>query len=565
MSAESDLFKLPVLELSRSLQDHTASISDLAANYVIHCAINKLHAVIKPVGIIGAGAAGLYAAMILQDLGIEYEILEANDRIGGRIFTHRFNGEAGRHAPKNTPERYDYFDVGAMRFPDIPFMNRVFDLIRRVRVDDLLVDYHLGVGNNLAYYNTRGPFRKSDIRPKSDPFGVSIASGGTVPEKYALAGTQSWISKTFDPFRDLFREAYEGQNEEDRFYAFEKAWKTLMEQDHHTTRGYMQTQKEDQAPFPEPVVNWLETFHAGTGTYNAAFTESVMSSLNFNWPWPHLDPPSTPNAQITKWYCIDGGSDHIVYKMADALESEPILKQRVTKMEKRGNRIVVTGVDTGGVRQWKRRYDQVICTVPLGCLGAIDTDGLGLLYNHKQAIRALQYHSSTKVGIKFKERWWEKAGVNQVIPTGPIRGGQSSTDTQIRTCVYPSYGLYTLDAPGVLIASYTTAQDSRRIGVLAQDKGSVAGEMLLEQTLDELAKMHGISKKQFGPVEDYFAHNWDTDVFARARSRIMGLGSSGHRATMGGCLPALKHPLGAAGSILLARRRRCTMGGSWAR
>jgi hypothetical protein len=42
------------------------------------------------VGIIGAGAAGLYTAMILQDLGIQYELLEANKTVGGRLFTHRF-------------------------------------------------------------------------------------------------------------------------------------------------------------------------------------------------------------------------------------------------------------------------------------------------------------------------------------------------------------------------------------------------------------------------------------------------------------------------------------------
>lgn len=42
------------------------------------------------VGIIGAGASGLYTAMILQDLGIEYELLEASEKVGGRLFTHHF-------------------------------------------------------------------------------------------------------------------------------------------------------------------------------------------------------------------------------------------------------------------------------------------------------------------------------------------------------------------------------------------------------------------------------------------------------------------------------------------
>jgi cation diffusion facilitator CzcD-associated flavoprotein CzcO len=44
-----------------------------------------------PVCIIGAGVAGLYTAMMLDFLGIKYEILEASERHGGRLYTHHFN------------------------------------------------------------------------------------------------------------------------------------------------------------------------------------------------------------------------------------------------------------------------------------------------------------------------------------------------------------------------------------------------------------------------------------------------------------------------------------------
>lgn len=85
-----------------------------------------------PIGIIGAGAAGLCAAMMLQDLGIDYEILEAEvaekdgGHLGGRIWTHRFNGQEGVDAPFNDPKRYDYIDMGAMRYPDIPTQKPTF-------------------------------------------------------------------------------------------------------------------------------------------------------------------------------------------------------------------------------------------------------------------------------------------------------------------------------------------------------------------------------------------------------------------------------------------------------
>ena len=39
------------------------------------------------VGIVGGGFAGLYAGLVLQSLGIECEVFESSDRVGGRIET----------------------------------------------------------------------------------------------------------------------------------------------------------------------------------------------------------------------------------------------------------------------------------------------------------------------------------------------------------------------------------------------------------------------------------------------------------------------------------------------
>lgn len=61
------------------------------------------------VGIIGAGAAGLYAAILLDSLGIEYDLIEASDRVGGRIYTYRFNETAWSNSTPDDPDYYDYF------------------------------------------------------------------------------------------------------------------------------------------------------------------------------------------------------------------------------------------------------------------------------------------------------------------------------------------------------------------------------------------------------------------------------------------------------------------------
>lgn len=77
------------------------------------------------IGIVGAGVSGLFTALLFDwlnehptlkgKLKIDYEIIEAADdsRVGGRLFTHHFS-----------PADHDYYDVGAMRFPENEVMNR---------------------------------------------------------------------------------------------------------------------------------------------------------------------------------------------------------------------------------------------------------------------------------------------------------------------------------------------------------------------------------------------------------------------------------------------------------
>ena len=93
--------------------------------------------------IVGAGAAGLFTAMIfdwlksksdkgeLPDLRIKYDFFEAagEDRAGGRLYTHTFEGTnqypAGPH---------QYYDVGAMRFPDNPVMQKFVPKLYRTKL-----------------------------------------------------------------------------------------------------------------------------------------------------------------------------------------------------------------------------------------------------------------------------------------------------------------------------------------------------------------------------------------------------------------------------------------------
>jgi hypothetical protein len=91
--------------------------------------------------IIGAGAAGLYTAMMLKFLGIDFDIVEASDHVGGRCATHSFNGY-GPDCPHN------YYDMGAMRIPEIASMTPTLRLITSpslLNIPHTLVDYEYNI------------------------------------------------------------------------------------------------------------------------------------------------------------------------------------------------------------------------------------------------------------------------------------------------------------------------------------------------------------------------------------------------------------------------------------
>jgi monoamine oxidase len=61
------------------------------------------------IGIIGAGATGLFSALLLKEQGMDIKILEANpSRVGGRIYTVD---------AENDNRQYQYGEAGAMRLP----------------------------------------------------------------------------------------------------------------------------------------------------------------------------------------------------------------------------------------------------------------------------------------------------------------------------------------------------------------------------------------------------------------------------------------------------------------
>ncbi|KAI5990294.1 amine oxidase [Pisolithus orientalis] len=485
----------------------------------------------KKVGILGAGVGGLYTALILDSLDIEYEILEASDRAGGRLSTYKFPGG----------QKYDYYDAGAMRYP-LPkkdeqgqykngIMKRLAELIiypplnqGSDRLEDKLVPYHFEAleGPNLkpGFYYFNGVRERISDKPGSfhaDQLGVAPS--------YIKAGTDAIHNDVIEPFaRLLIADIEQGKKE---------GWRVAMANDSYSLRAYMSFKYIPSVNLDLPpqhlhhkVVNWCELLQSSTKWYDRALTEEVFESLAF------ARIGGTDFGDVD-WKCFDGGSEVLTKKMAEVINQKgeriqfgkrvmaigqshkltiiipsdfPMDKLPSGATESKSGNNTNAGTKTidipnAGVavsvhnESEKRVYSHVISTLPLPVLRTIGMKDAEMNVKQKNALRQLQYGPSIKIAMRFKEPWWTTK-LN-------IVGGQSFTDLPIRTIVYPSYGVDSDTPSTVLIASYCWTTDAERLGSLATpDKTGALKEMVLHN----LAEAHG------APITYKFLHDQFVDM-----------------------------------------------------
>ncbi|KAL2126001.1 hypothetical protein VTI74DRAFT_1977 [Chaetomium olivicolor] len=428
----------------------------------------------RKVCIVGAGVAGLYIAMILDSLAIPnltYEILEANSRVGGRVYTHHFSKEA-----------HDYYDVGAMRYPKIPVMKRTFRLFDLTEMPQ--IPYYLNGPNTPSLYNDRFWV------PGPDPYHVSIKNDGCVPDD-VVDNVSDILNASFDPYKKKLAED------------FDEGFKELMKVDDFSTREYLKRGGPDgkERKYNFFAIQWMETQDTATNLFDQAFSESVMDSFDFDNPQGNV-----------KWYCINGGTSLLTDAMQAKLKTKVETSKRVEaiSIDWKSNTDDNMSVKCADETEFRTGYSTVFATPTLGCLDRMDLRGLELHASQKDAIRSLHYDHSAKVALKFKYPWW-------IVDCHINQGGCAFTDLPLRVCVYPSYNL--LDdpnKPAVLLASYTWAQDAVRVGSLVNGRQPPANEeQLVELILRDLARLHK-EHITYDKIRDAFtghhhAYSWSSD------------------------------------------------------
>ena len=244
-----------------------------------------------------------------------------------------------------------------------------------------------------------------------------------------------------------------------------------------------------------------------------------------------------PREEAIKWYCIDGGTSHLIKKMEGTITQPVQHGKRVRKYTQSQKTNEITVSVAGESEESRLPYTTVFNTTSLPCLQRMDLTGLDLHPSQKDAIRSLHYDDSAKVAMKFSYPWW-------ITKCGIVSGGEASTDTPVRTVVYPSYNIHDpKDQSATLICSYTWAQDATRIGALIARRDNELRDLML----DDLARVHLKNFQQQTPTsyhglttleevrqiisDAYISHHawsWSQDPFTSGAFALFGPGKFSH-------------------------------------
>lgn len=363
----------------------------------------------RRVAIAGAGMAGLVAGELLRRAGHEVVIVEASDRVGGRIRTLRaeFDQSCG----------LQYAEAGAMRIPQFHLL--VQDYIRKLglRVNPFLETDR----DKRAYLLINGQrIRVGDYGGNPDVLG------------YQVAATE--LGMTADQLLDAVIQPIV------KFVAADPTanWPTVLDRfDRHSVRSFL----KEQTLYSEAAIEMIGVLLDEEELMSTSFIESIRDQTDIN----------SNNSYVE----IEGGMDHLPRALESLLGTGVRLNTRVTRVAQHadGTASLIAGTE-------EFLADRVLITLPFSALRHVEVTP-AFSPGKRKAIRELHYDCSTKILLQFRRRFWEQ--------DDGIFGGGSITDLPIRFTFYPSHGLG-IGGPAVLLASYTWGDDSQRWDSLESDE-----------------------------------------------------------------------------------------------
>jgi monoamine oxidase len=387
--------------------------------------------------VVGAGMAGLTAALYLKRAGHRPVLLEGRSRAGGRIQTLREPFAPGLYA-----------EAGAMRIP---------------RSHELTIGFVREFALTLAPFISYSPasycliggrrFRRRSVEAHPELLGYVLS-----PRERGRSPRELW-REALRPIID--RLEVEGS----------RAWPSIVaEYDEYSTRQFLKLQG-----WSEGAIEIFGLLENQESRMNASFVEVLLEEVGRNFE---------DLSQIV------GGMDRLPLALFRELSTETQFGARMIAIDQSDRAVTVHFQNRAG--RAMVTGDRAIVTVPFSVLRHIDV--LQPFSRAKQrAIRELHYDASGKIFLQCRRRFWEGEGID---------GGSSVTDLAVRNVYYPEHGRET--GRGVLLASYTWAEDAQRWASLAP------GDRISE-AVEDVAAIHPRIVEEY---ETGTSVMWHEDEFA---------------------------------------------------
>jgi len=366
--------------------------------------------------VLGAGLAGLTAALELRAAGYKVQVLEFNSRPGGRNWTLRggdsFTELGGTTQTCNFEEGL-YLNPGPWR---IPYHHRaLLDYCKRLGV---VLESFIQLNHNALLHASAAfggkPQRIRDIKTDFQ---------GHVSELLAKVTQQGKLDEAVSvEDKEILLQALRSWGALDSNYAYRA---NLISADY---RGYAK----------DPG--------GGLGAAPVAGEPISLSDILKSRLWSGLRNLALHQFQTTMFQPV-GGMDMIGKAFAREVGDLIRYDAKVTRIQQSDGGVTVSYVNakagsSSPATPQTAKADWCVCTIPLSILSQIQLD---VGPRMKAAIDAVPYASSVKIGLQFKRRFWEEDEA--------IYGGISYTDLPIRQISYPSNG-FNRSGRGVLLGAY---------------------------------------------------------------------------------------------------------------
>jgi monoamine oxidase len=398
--------------------------------------------------VLGAGVAGMVAAMELRDAGYKVQVLEYNGRAGGRNWslyggdTYTELGGATQHVQFDPGQ---YINPGPWR---LPYHHQgILHYVNRLGV---ALEPFTQVNYN-AYVHSTEAFGGKPQRYRQ----IQADFNGHVAELLSKSTKQNALDKAVT------------KDDQGALLMALKSWGAL-DENYEYKKGLISGEKRGYISDPG----------GGLTSEPVAGEPIAMGELMRSGLWSAIGAGHAYDMQ-SAIFQPKGGMGQIGKAFGKALE--PLIQYNCKvidiKQDERG--VTATYIDSqkGGAKM-TAKADWCVCTIPASVLSQIP---MNVGAPMKNAINQLPYMAAMKVGLQMKRRFWEQ--------DEQIYGGQSYTNQPNTMIGYPMWDYFS-KGKGVLLGSYS-------FGTPAYIGAAKSPEDRIKDSLEYGSKIHPQYKTEF--------------------------------------------------------------------